>query len=168
MVLVNPKGYHVGLDTKDVVHALYGDYSVQIPIYLGSGPIPSDFPHDDCKFIAGRNGQIRNVGQYISAVVILRHRMNEDDFFARREHEFITDYKARNPGDNNMERMLVEGCAAAKAIGEDKIPTGEYWSVDVIRTISDEAVPLPDNFFNGPRDTCWAYDEEREVMEQVK
>jgi hypothetical protein len=136
VVLANPKGYYVGLDTEDVVHALYGDDTVQIPIYLGSGAT-SDFPRDDFKFIAGRNGQIRMVGQYISAVVILRHRMRADDIFARRDYE-------------------------------DEIPTGEYWCVDVIRTISDEAVPLPDNFFDGPRDTLWAYDAETEVMAQVK
>jgi hypothetical protein len=168
VVLANPRGFHVSLGSKEVVHALYGDDSVVIPIYLGSGPTPHDFPRDDYKFIAGRNGQIRNVGKYISAVVILRHRMNEDDFFAQREHEFVVDYKKRNQGAVDTAKMLEEAHIAAASILEDEIPPDEYWSVDVIRTVSDEAALCPESFFNGPRDTLWAYDEATEIMAQVK
>lgn len=107
--------------------------------------------------------------------MLLRHRLNEEDFFAQREHEFVVDYKARNPGEVegarsvlDLAKMLAEGFAAARAIREDEIPGGEYWWVDVICTISEEAVPLPEGLFNGPRDTLWAYDRQREVMERVR
>lgn len=167
ILLANPNDFRVSLGTEDVIHALYGDSSVTFPIYLGTGPTPPSV-REDAQFIAGRNGQIRNVAQYVSAVVLLRHRLNEEDFFAQREHEFIVDYKARNPGEVDLTRMLAEGLAAAKAIPEDEIPSGEYWRVDVIRTVSDEAVPLLDALFTGPCDTLWNYDREREVMERVR
>lgn len=50
---------------------------------------------------------------------------------------------------------------------EEDVPEEECW-VEVIPAISEEAVPLPDSFFNGPNDLRWRYDRESERMERVK
>jgi len=40
--------------------------------------------------------------------------------------------------------------------------------VEVIPAVSEEAVPLPESFFNGPNDRRWRYDRETERIERVK
>lgn len=133
VVLANPNGYHIDLSGVQVVFALYGDDTVVFTVWTGDGPPPPDFPDaQEYKRVVGRNGQIRVVGQYISAVVILHRR--EFDFDFREEAD---------------------------------VPEHECW-VEVIPAISDEAVPLPDSFFNGPNDRRWRYDRESEVIQRVK
>jgi hypothetical protein len=84
VVLANPHGYHVALAGERVVFAFNGDDSVLLKVWTGEGPPPPDFPDSaDAKRVAGRNGQIRVVGQYISAVVTLHRR--KPDFFDFRE-----------------------------------------------------------------------------------
>jgi endonuclease YncB( thermonuclease family) len=50
---------------------------------------------------------------------------------------------------------------------EADVPEDECW-VEVIPAISEETVPLPDSFFNGPNDLRWRYDRESERIERVK
>jgi hypothetical protein len=134
VVLANPNGYHIDLSGEQVVFALYGDDTLVLTVWTGDGPPPPDFPDPhDSKRIVGRNGQIRVVGQYIGAVVMLHRR--KSDFFDVRE--------------------------------EADVPEDECW-VEVIPTISEEALPLPDSFFNGPNDMRWRYDRESERIERVK
>ena len=40
--------------------------------------------------------------------------------------------------------------------------------VEVIPAVSEEAVPLPESFFNGPNDRRWRSDRETERIERVK
>ena len=49
---------------------------------------------------------------------------------------------------------------------EEDVPEEECW-VEVIPAISEEAVPLPDSFFNGPNDRRWRYDRESERIERA-
>jgi hypothetical protein len=46
------------------------------------------------------------------------------------------------------------------------VPKGECW-VEVIPAISEEAVPLPESFFNGPNDRRWRYNRETERIESL-
>jgi hypothetical protein len=50
---------------------------------------------------------------------------------------------------------------------EEDVPEDECW-VEVIHAISEEAVPLPDFFFNGPNDLHWRYDRESDRIDRVK
>ena len=50
---------------------------------------------------------------------------------------------------------------------EADVPEDECW-VEVIPAVSEEAVPLPESFFNGPNDRRWRYDRETERVERVK
>jgi hypothetical protein len=50
---------------------------------------------------------------------------------------------------------------------EADVPEDECW-VEVIPAISEEAVPLPDSFFNGPNDLRWRCDRKSERIERVK
>jgi hypothetical protein len=38
------------------------------------------------------------------------------------------------------------------------VPEGDYRYVDVITTMSEQAVALPENMFDGPRDSRWQFD----------
>jgi hypothetical protein len=132
VVLANPNGFHIDLSGEQVVFALYGDDALIFTVWTGDGPPPPDFPDPpEYKRVVGRNGQIRVVGQYISAVVMLHRR--KPDFFDLRD--------------------------------EADVPEDECW-VEVIPAISEEAVPLPDSFFNGPNDLRWRYDRESERIER--
>lgn len=134
VVLANPKRFHIDLSGVQVVFALYGDDTLVFNVWTGDGPPPPDFPDpSEYQRVVGRNGQIRVVGQYISAVVMLHRR--KADFFDSRE--------------------------------EADVPEDECW-VEVIPAMSEEAVPLPDSFFNGPNDRRWRYDRESERIQRVK
>jgi hypothetical protein len=134
VVLANPRGYHVDLSGEQIIYALYGDDTIIFRVWTGESAPPPEFADPpDYKRIVGRNGQIRVVGQYISAVVMLHRRSS--DFF-----------DVRDEGD---------------------VPADECW-VEVIPTISEEAVPLPDSFFNGPNDRRWHYDDDTEQMKPPK
>jgi hypothetical protein len=134
VVLGNPNGYHVDFSGIQVIHALYGDDTIVLQVWTGEAPPPPDFSDaSDYKRVVGRNGQIRVVGQYISAVLML-HRRAPGSFDFRDEAD---------------------------------VPEDEC-SVEVIPTISEEAVPLPDCFFNGSNDRRWHYDRETEQISRVK
>ena len=49
---------------------------------------------------------------------------------------------------------------------EADVPEDEFW-VEVIPAVSEEAVPLPESFFNGPNDRRWRYDCETERIERA-
>jgi hypothetical protein len=134
VVLANPNGYHIDLSGEQVVFALYGDDTLVFNVWTGTDLPPPDFPDQpEYTRVVGRNGQIRVVGQYISAVVMLHRR--KSDYFDPRE--------------------------------EADVPEDECW-VEVIPALSEEAVPLPDSFFNGPNDLRWQYDLDSERIERVK
>lgn len=85
VVLANPRGFHVSLSGQQVVFALYGDDTLVFTVWTEEGPPPPDFPDpSEYKRVVGRNGQIRVVGQYIGAVVML-HRRTPDLFDSRDE-----------------------------------------------------------------------------------
>jgi hypothetical protein len=50
---------------------------------------------------------------------------------------------------------------------EADVPEDECW-VEVIPAVSEEAVPVPESFFDGPNDRRWRYDRETERIERVK
>jgi hypothetical protein len=150
VVLANPKGMHVSLDAKDVIHALYGDptWSVQIDPATG-GAVTNP------EFFAGLGGRLRNYHEYISAVVLLRHRENVQDYADAVAMEIKGGREPKTyEAAVELSKQYLEEMQRREAAGE--MPAGDYFFVDVIKTISADATPIPDDFFNGERDRLWA------------
>jgi hypothetical protein len=84
VVLANPKKVDVPLEVSDVIHALYGDPTYRFTIDTATGRAVGDV-----EFFAGRNGRLRNFHRYISAVVVLRHRTNAQDWVDERSAELL-------------------------------------------------------------------------------
>lgn len=159
VVLANPKRVDVTLDVSDVIHALYGDPTYRFTIDTATGR-----PLGDVEFFAGRNGRLRNFHQYISAVVILRHRTNAQDWADERAAELLEGRAEARTLDEatKVATEFLESSLEAEQSGE--VPDGDYLYVDAIETISPDAVPLPADFFNGPRDSRYAFDAAGEVF----
>jgi hypothetical protein len=157
-VLANPQGQAVQLSTREIIWALYGDPIIEIPINTESGG-----PAGEARHTVGRNGQIRLQHQYLSAVVALRHREHVQDWsdqnWARIKEEHPID-----PGDYDaiaeLGKIAMESAHEAKAHGD--IPEGGYFYAEVFTTLSETAAPLPQDVFDGPRDTRWDYDQATE------
>lgn len=138
VVLSNPLGADVDLDPESVLHAMYGD--PVHPISLGAdGPIAGPAT-------VGRNGQLTNSHQYISAVACLRFSTRADDWWMTQ--------------DANAQFRRRVRLAARKPYEEPaEAPKGDYVAVDLIDTRSallGGAVRVPGNFFDGPDDQRWS------------
>lgn len=162
VVLANPKNVDVSLEVSDVVHALYGDPSSRFMIDTATGR-----PVGDVEFFAGRNGRLRNFHQYISAVVVLRHRTNAQDWADEGAAELLEGRAEPRTLDEATElaTQFLESSVEAEDRGD--VPDGDYLYVDAIETISPDAVPLPDDFFDGPRDSRYAFDAAGEVFNKA-
>jgi hypothetical protein len=149
VVLANPQSMHVPLEPDRLINALYGDLTIAIDV-------SPEGAKGESRWGAGRHGRLRNDHPYISAVVALRQGDLEDDWW-RDWHERYGPASAKTQ-EEALERARARSAAAARAREEEDIPQGEYYRVDVIKTWSDTAKALPDDFFAGPRDTLWCYD----------
>lgn len=165
VVIGNPNGMPIPLSPDDLIWALYGDPVWKIPIDVGTGG-----PAGETEFGADRNGQIRNLHQYLSAVLVLRHRENAQDWanelWTRTKREMgiekVTDYK--QPVEI-AERVFAE---EAEARERGLIPEGDYFYADVFVTASKSAAPLPEDVFDGPRDSRWQFNEEESAYVKVR
>jgi hypothetical protein len=152
VVLANPKQMHVPLETTEVIHALYGDptWAIEIDRTTGS-PVATP------QFFAGLGGRLRNHHEYISAVVLLRHRTNAQDYAdalaseMRGDRQPTTYEEAAELAEPYLNEMLKREHAG-------EIPEGKYFFVDVVKTASASATPLPEDFFNGEGDSLWTLD----------
>ena len=154
VVLANPQGHPVQFSTREIIWALYGDPVIEIPIRTETGSLAGEAQHT-----VGRNGRIRFRHQYLSAIVALRHRTNAQDWAdanweqVKREHGIESqDYEAVS----ELGKLAMESVEEARARGE--IPEGDYFYAEVFTTISETARPLPQDVFDGSRDTRWDYD----------
>ena len=151
VVITNPRGALVLTDPNHVVHAMYGDPTVTIPIDPAVGGAVGD-----PVLIAGRNGKLRVDHPYVSALVLVRYRDRAIDFYDA--------LNARNAALSPDERVAAMN--AAKDNGE--VPEGRYLCVDVFPTLSPVAEPLPDVFFNGPDDCLFELDPEAMSYRKVR
>jgi hypothetical protein len=154
VVLANPEGHPVQFSTQEIIWALFGDPIIEIPLHVEDGG-----PGGEAQHTVGRNGEIRLQHQYLSAIVALRHREHVQDW----SDENWKRIKDENPIDPSSYEAVAElGVIAMASAHEAKergeIPDGGYFYAEVFTTLSETAAPLPQDVFDGPRDTRWDYD----------
>jgi hypothetical protein len=149
VVLANPMRFKVFLSLDNLVEAMFGDLGVAGAFNAEKGQV------ENMQFEYGRDGRLRNDHPYISAVAIL----NELELAAEYKGKWYEDWKESRemPANPSYEEVAAEVIAAEEAWqGSDAsrdVPEGNAYWVDVLTTGSPEAVPLPENVFDGPRDS---------------
>lgn len=144
-VLSNPGARPIPFTPYMVMSAMYGDLEMQAPM-LQDGSL------GDFRSIAGRNGKLTNDHPYLSAVVVVRR----EDHSARWAAEWIDAH--------HREFDTTEAETAALAEAHQDAPKGDDIFVEVYETVSETAVPLPRDIFNGPRDTRWVPSPDRTAL----
>jgi hypothetical protein len=145
-VLSNPNGRWVNLDVHHAVHALYGNPTFGGPYNPKTGRIESLGP------VRGRDGEITNDHQYLSAVVLLHRRTHAADARAAwldaNRDRLATQYPDRT------ERSV----GLLTALDGLDLPDGDYLHVDVIHTTParlGRIALLDPALFDGPHDRHW-------------
>ena len=148
VVLANPMGFFVDLNIDRLVEAMYGN-----PGWVGQFN-PDEGRVENLRFEYGRDGRLRNDHPYISGVAILHERELAREHYDR----WWANWKqTREPLENpSFDGIIAEAEAAQEAWHASEeavnVPEGSVYLVEVLTTGSPEAVPVPSNVFDGPRD----------------
>lgn len=159
VVLANPLGQPVPLEPYEVMAAMYGDLTVQFPLR-------ADGSTGNATWHAGRNRRLRvtnpDSGEaaggdhaYISAIAVLRNRNLAFDSWSK---DWFEQHRDEHP---DAASTSVSFLAAAQYAG---VPGSDDVFLHVFETVSEEAVQLPRDIFNGPHDRRWVPDEERSAL----
>jgi hypothetical protein len=147
VVLANPEGAPVDLGMEHVLAALYGNPQWRVPIDPSTGSAV-----DEGRFELGRDGKLRNDHAYLSAIVLL-HR-HELAYEASRK--ILAEAGKRFSGEpKTAEERRGRMVAAVEELQRHDLPTGQYFRVEVIETLSEHAIPLPEEWFAGEHDRRW-------------
>jgi hypothetical protein len=133
VALANPLNRPVPSEASMVIAAMYGDPAYTFPADGGPG-----------RFTLGLNGKLTNDHPYISAVIVLRPDVRgielASGWFDQNRASFST-----------PEEMIAEYRRLERSGAFDSDNTV---AIDLIET-AGTATRLPENFANGPDDTCW-------------
>jgi hypothetical protein len=163
IVLANPLGVMVMLDDFHVQAAMWGNPAVAIPIDTTTGgPVEGQ----DAYFMLENYGAFaspvkegegfENRHPHITAVVVVHERLYSTDW----REEILARYRVPNRSmDAAIEAYLKAQREIDAAIERGKEPQGSYRWVSVYDVNGDEAVPLPEGWFNGPRDERYGFSE---------
>ncbi|MFF2572691.1 hypothetical protein [Streptomyces sp. NPDC058084] len=155
IVLDNPGGRPIPFDSPYMIlSAMYGDLTLNAP--LGPGGVLGEF-----RAVAGRNGKLRNDHAYISAVAVVRREDHAALWAAQWFDEHREDF---GPGDADDDGQGTRAMVAAFAEASKDAPEGDDIFLEVFETLSDSAVPLPREVFNGPRDRRWVPNADRTAI----
>lgn len=151
VMLCNPNGVLLDLSIQNIIYSMYGDLTFTFPVSAETGGAT-----EPGQFVAGRNGRYRAAHQYVSAVGVLGCRS--------RRAEHIEELLAQQEELSAFEALqLID-----EADERGEIPDGEYHVVTLVKTTSESAVPVPDEFFDGAGDRIFALDEEMGAYVQVR
>jgi hypothetical protein len=145
VVLANPEGAIVDLSVNNVVAALYGNPEFTMQIDPAAGSTVSGG-----RFELGRDGKLTNDHPYISAVALLRRREHRQD---KADELAAADTGQGAPRD--LAEASVQALRLLRRLHQAELPEGDYVYVDVIETASASAMPLPEGWFAGERDSRW-------------
>jgi hypothetical protein len=155
IVLANPNGVAVPLGDHEVIEAMYGELTVTFRVDTGTGA-----PATEPEWVLGEGGRLADVAApWVSAVAVLRWGDHQIDW----QRDWIEDWKAKNwpeepkSTDEALARWEAYRPELERALAADDTPSGEYFYVAVVETISHEAVPLPREMFDGERDRRWVF-----------
>jgi hypothetical protein len=143
VVLANPDGAMVDLSVDGVIAALYGNPTWRMTIDTSTGAAV-----DEGRMELGRDGKLTNDHPYLSAIVLLRWREHRVDRIAEIAAE-------QRSGGTDFDTTASEAAALLKRLEAEKLPEGDYVYVDVIETLSEQAIPLGEEWFVGSRDSRW-------------
>lgn len=147
IVLDNPGGRPIPFDSPHMIlSAMYGDLTLQAPA-LRDGAL------GDFRGVAGRNGSLRNDHPYVSAIAVVRR----EDHAAQWAGAWFNEHRAQFGDD-------VQALVAAFTEASQGAPEGDDLFLEVFETLSTEAVPLPRDVFNGPRDRRWIPSADRTAL----
>lgn len=161
VVIANPGSYHVNLDARQVIYALYGDPEIRFEVNTETGA--SEGPIRTGAGGGGRLRWLRRDGseelfhEYISAVAILRRRCRELEWGNRISDQLKEEFGCATTEEEAIRRVEEIARRRSLAIEAGNYPTGFYHRMDVIVTASTEAVPLPVTVFDGKTDQRWEY-----------
>lgn len=145
VVLANPEGARVNLTVEHVLGAIYGNPMFTMRIDPAAGG-----PVDEGHFEFGRDGKLTNDHPYLSAVALLRRREHRTDRIAE-----IAAKERRGRDPRDFDEAATEAMALLNRLQQEELPEGDYVYLDVIETISNAAVTLPVDSFEGEQDSRW-------------
>jgi hypothetical protein len=154
--LANPNGIWVDLDSDDVLAAMNGD-----PAYVFSVNSETGEAVNDAHFQLTDNGSFVDSHRYVSAVMTL-HRGSLAAEAVQRWHD---ENESRWAGIEDPDNRIKARVAALDddALKQVEALEGDFYFVRVYESrwaALGEAVPVPRDLFNGPRDEFWAIDPE--------
>lgn len=147
VVLANPEEVWVDLSIQNVIAALYGNpqWTMQIDTATGAAV-------DDGHPELGRDGKLTNDHAYLSAIALLRRRDRALDATDEILAELRKGYDGEATTAAERQKRAV---AAIEELERHDLPDGHYFCVEVIETLSREAVRLPEVWFSGEHDRRW-------------
>ena len=164
IVLANPLGADVILDEHHVTAAMFGNPSFNIPIDPATGGAPEGAQMHWALENYGvfcspvfDGGEIRsweNRNPHISAVAVVHERLYSTDW----REEVVGRYP---PANDSMEAAVDavfeahQQVVAGVAAGEE--PEGAYQWVNLYELAGEDAVPVPAQWFDGPRDERYGF-----------
>jgi hypothetical protein len=148
VVLANPMGFYVHLSLDRLLEAMFGNPGLVGDYNAEEGRV------EEFRYELGRDGRLRNDHPYISGVAILRERDLAYEYEAQWHTEWKKGRPARDPAD--WDQAIAEAQAAIEAWQASEaskhVPEGNAYLLELLTTGSPDAVPVPDNVFDGPRD----------------
>jgi hypothetical protein len=164
VVLANPLDKLVMLDDFHVQAAMWGNPNYVIPIDTTTGG-PAEghesyFRLEDYGAFASpvmEGGEVvawENRHSHVTAVVVLHERSYSDDW----REEILARYRAPDRSIPAAIDATLEALSEIQARSErGEEPEGVYQWVSVYEVNGDQAVPLPGDWFNGPRDERYGH-----------
>jgi hypothetical protein len=155
IVLANPHGMTLPLDDDELIQAMYGELEVTFKLDTGTGA-----PATEPEWVLGKGGRLADEeAPWVSAVAVLRPGNQRDEW----TKQWIEDWKAKNwpdepkTADDALARWQAYQPELERALAADDAPSGEFFSMAVIETISKGAVPVSHEIFDGDRDRRWTF-----------
>jgi hypothetical protein len=161
IVLANPLGRLVGLDEFHVTAAMWGNPSVVIPIDTTTGAAAED---EDAYTLLENYGVfaspaesaagLENRHPHITAVVVVHERLHSADW---REQKLAHVQASDRSMDAAVDAYLEAQREIDAAVARGEEPAGSYRWVSVYEVNGDTAQPVPDGWFDGPRDERYGF-----------
>jgi hypothetical protein len=170
VALTNPGGSDVILDQQHLYASMFGDVQISIPVAL-KGRDPASLPPPSTTIDPGygafcatkQDGTPYNPRPHVSAVVVVIRRDRYAAWRYADRDRFIEEVGGPVAQDDYDERIARNSAWLKTPVGRHEVdgPTGYDFQVsfyDLNRYALGHGLPLPEGWFNGPRDRHYAFD----------